>query len=482
MPRLVGGLLVCLLVFSFSCVLGQEAEVEPTPSPPDVASLISQGDAFLKAGKYEDALQSFTSAIKLDPSNFNTYYKRAGIYLLRGKHKNGLDDLNKVLEKNPTFSQARLRRGKVKLTLGNFAEAEADLKQFLVEKPDSELAKKQLVELEKCSRDMEAARNAINSAPEDALRLIDQVLTIATDSKEARLFRARVYLRTKQYHSLLDDSMAVLKQDNRNLDALYLRGQAFYYLGEREAALKHYREALKYDPEHSASKTEFKRLSKLEKAQNSAEENMRQNKFEEALQDYETTLTLEPAGLVTPKMWLGKCKALVALKRSEGAVLACEQALAGDESLIDAYLQRAEAHLLVDQLDKALHDYHKARELQPHNQQANEGIQRVQRLQKMAKRKDYYKILDLPKGASDQEVRKAYRNLAKVWHPDKVDASKKEEAEKRYVEIAEAYEVLSNEEARRRYDNGEDLDVQPSHHNPFGGGGSPFHFTFNFGG
>lgn len=41
--------------------------------------------------------------------------------------------------------------------------------------------------------------------------------------------------------------------------------------------------------------------------------------------------------------------------------------------------------------------------------------------------------------------------VAKVWHPDKHDDDKKEAAEKKYIEIAEAYEVLSNEEARRKY-------------------------------
>jgi DnaJ family protein C protein 3 len=104
----------------------------------------------------------------------------------------------------------------------------------------------------------------------------------------------------------------------------------------------------------------------------------------------------------------------VGLKQSAEAINACTQALAQDGGMIDAHFQRAEAHLLVDDYDKALHDFHKAREIQPQNQQANEGIHRVQRLQKMASRKDYYKILELTKTASDAEIRKAYRRLAKA--------------------------------------------------------------------
>eukprot|EP00026_Physarum_polycephalum_P006166 Phypoly_transcript_06207.p1 GENE.Phypoly_transcript_06207~~Phypoly_transcript_06207.p1 ORF type:complete len:510 (+),score=88.71 Phypoly_transcript_06207:91-1530(+) len=446
--------LLLLVFFFISLGVSEEDATATPPAPPveDTATLIAQGDALIKAGKYDDALASFTSAIKQDSDNYNTYYKRAGIYLLRGKHKQGIDDLSKVLERNPSFTQARLRRGKARLTLGQFREAEADLRQALVEKPDSDVAKKQLADLEKCSLDMEAATVKLDSTPEEALNLIEKVLLVATDSKTARLFRARAYLKLKQYHAVLEDTMVVLKQDKGDLEGLFLRGQAFYFLGEREAAVKHYREALKYDPDHSSSKSEFKRLNKLEKAQNSADENLRQNKYQEALQDYETGLQLEPnSEFVTPKLFLGKCKSLVGLKQPNEAISACTQALAQDGGMIDAYFQRAEAHLLLDDFDKALHDFHKAREIQPQSQQANEGIHRVQRLQKMAKRKDYYKILELTKTASDAEIRKAYRRLAKIWHPDKMDADKKEEAEQRYVEIAEAYEVLSNEEARRRY-------------------------------
>jgi len=95
------------------------------------------------------------------------------------------------------------------------------------------------------------------------------------------------------------------------------------------------------------------------------------------------------------------------------------------------------------------------------------------------------KVLELEPDCSLPEIRKAYRKLALEWHPDK--HTDKETAETKFVEINEAYEVLSDEEKRRRYDSGEDLDEQPHFHNPFGGGfggfggGGPFHFNFNFG-
>ncbi|XP_016986002.1 dnaJ homolog subfamily B member 6 isoform X2 [Drosophila rhopaloa] len=64
---------------------------------------------------------------------------------------------------------------------------------------------------------------------------------------------------------------------------------------------------------------------------------------------------------------------------------------------------------------------------------------------------DYYKVLDLPRSATDSEVKKAYRKLALKWHPDK-NPDNLDEANKRFHELSEAYEVLSDEKKRRIYD------------------------------
>jgi curved DNA-binding protein len=64
--------------------------------------------------------------------------------------------------------------------------------------------------------------------------------------------------------------------------------------------------------------------------------------------------------------------------------------------------------------------------------------------------KDYYKILGLTKTASQDDIKKAYRKLAMVYHPDKNDGDK--ESEEKFKEIVEAYEVLSNPEKRAEFD------------------------------
>ena len=67
----------------------------------------------------------------------------------------------------------------------------------------------------------------------------------------------------------------------------------------------------------------------------------------------------------------------------------------------------------------------------------------------MAKR-DYYEILGVDRNASKDDFRKAYRKLAMQYHPDRNPDDK--EAEEKFKEAAEAYEVLSHDEKKARYD------------------------------
>lgn len=104
----------------------------------------------------------------------------------------------------------------------------------------------------------------------------------------------------------------------------------------------------------------------------------------------------------------------------------------------------------------------------------------------MSTKTDYYDILGVSKGASADEIKKAYRKQALEWHPDR-HKDDKEAAEKRFKEINEAYQILSNPQKKTTYDNyGHDA-FTPGGGNPFaggfpGGGGGPFTYTYQTGG
>jgi len=100
----------------------------------------------------------------------------------------------------------------------------------------------------------------------------------------------------------------------------------------------------------------------------------------------------------------------------------------------------------------------------------------------MASKRDYYEVLGVPKSASDDEIKKAYRKLAVKYHPDKNPGDK--EAEAKFKEINEAHDVLSDKQKRARYDQFGHAGVGGASGNPFAGGGNPFGQggAFNFNG
>jgi molecular chaperone DnaJ len=98
----------------------------------------------------------------------------------------------------------------------------------------------------------------------------------------------------------------------------------------------------------------------------------------------------------------------------------------------------------------------------------------------MADKRDYYEVLGIKKGASEEEIKKAYRKMAKKYHPDFNSGDPK--AEEKFKEVNEANDVLSDPQKKQRYDQFGHAGIDPSYNGGSSGGSGGFSGFGGFGG
>nr|GMD36676.1 DnaJ protein P58IPK homolog [Ipomoea batatas] len=435
-------------------------------------------------------LQPIVSALDGNPGDAAALFERAQQHVKVKKYSEALNDLNAAIEADPALSEAYWHRASVLRQLCRYEESERNYRKFLEMKPKNSVADRELSQLLQAKGALESAMNLFESGDfTKALEHIDKVVLVFSPAcSKAKFLKVRLLLAAKDYSSVISETGFILKEDEDNLEALLLRGRAYYYLADHDVALRHYQKGLRLDPEHSELKKAYFSLKNLLKKTKSAEENESKGKLRVAVEDYKAALALDPNhSAYNVHLHLGLCKVSVKLGRGKDAITSCSEALQIDEELVEALVQRGEAKLLTEDWEGAVADLKLAAEKSPQDRNIREVLMRAERSLKLSQRKDWYKILGISKTSSASEIKKAYKKLALQWHPDK-NADNSEEAEAKFREIAAAYEVLGDEDKRTRYDRGEDIDEMNSgmgggggFHHPFHGGGGNFEFHFEGG-
>jgi len=424
------------------------------------------------------AIKAYDKLIYLEKTQIN-YFKRASSHIKKKQYARALSDLDEAIELDTSFTRALQQRAKIRAMRGDCAEAEVDLKTIAKLRPKKG-APSELGKVSKCAsllKDVEAAMKKKDF--EAARQLLGAVMQeTAFDSPRLLLLRVQCHLALRDFHSALADTRVVLSEDQTNLEALLYRGRAYYHLSELDTALSHFREGLRLDQDHKLIKKEYNRLRLLLRHEKNAEESLQQNDYASGVDSLRSALSVDPdLAARRPSILAKLCSALAKNKECGAAVEACNEALQLEPDNVDYLVGRGAARLECEMFEEAVSDYQQAVQRDQNHRQAQEGLNRAQVELKRSKTKDYYKILGVERSASASIIKKAFRKLALQYHPDKVSESNKEESEKRFREIGEAYEVLSDPEMKARYDRGEDVSGQPQqqqHHHGFPFGGGPF--------
>ncbi|CAF3342226.1 unnamed protein product [Rotaria sp. Silwood1] len=456
---------------------------------------LEKGKKLLASGQLVDALSQFHLAIDADPKNYIAYFRRAAVYLGMGKSKAALPDLNKVIELKPDFLAARIQRGNLLLKQGDFDEAKIDFESILTSDSSNNEARIQFDLTKRMSQTTQEAKNAY--AKQDYTKTIELLSIVIEHCPWAiilRELRADSYLKSGDLSKAVNDLKATAKLIPDNTQAYLKISQLLYTMGDADDSLTNIRECLKLDADHKECHSHYIKVKKLAKQLESIRDAISQSNWQECLDKANQILKLSSDSSSHTFIYRAHSSLCTCMSKGKSpakdTIKKCTEVLdTYHVSDVEILISRAEAYILNEEYELALADYQRAHESEDSNR-VNDGIKRVQKLIKQLKKRDYYKILNVRRTANKAEILKAYRKLAIKWHPDKYEGEDKKKAEKMFIDIAAAKEVLTDPEKRAKFDAGDDpLDAeeQAQQHNPFhgfnpfgAGNGQGFTFRFHF--
>lgn len=462
-------------------------------SSSEVDQHLEIGMRLLGQGQLQEALSHFHSAIDADSSNYLSYFRRATVYLAMGRAKQALPDLQQVLKMKPDFLMARVQRGTVHLKMGSLDEAHIDFEEVLRRDPHHEEAMRMYSVVERVREDLRQAETSFQYGDTSTeLALVSSVLEACPWSVKLRERRAELHLQLDDTISAVSDlrSAAKLQPDSR---ALLLRiALLLYSRGDVHESLNSIRECLKLDQDDKDCHKHYTKVKKIVKVYDKATASFDEKDYDTCIANGNRILEFEKSESAVRFRGLERVCTCQSVLGTSAAIDSCSQALAIEPDA-RLYCERADAYLNDDMFDEAIRDYQQALEIDENFRRAKDGVSRAQKLRKQRGQRDYYKILGVKKNADKREITKAYRTLARKWHPDNYVSESdevKKKAEKKFIDIAAAKEVLTDPEMRKKFDDGVDpLDPEseagrgfnPFQHgfHGFPGGGQTFTFHFN---
>ncbi|KAK3113815.1 hypothetical protein LTR53_008522 [Teratosphaeriaceae sp. CCFEE 6253] len=444
---------------------------QPVKPEVDAEACKAQGNKFYKAGQYDKAVDEYTKAIDADLQSSTYLSNRAAAYMAAGRWLLALEDCKSADEVEPDNAKILHRLAKVLTSLGRPQEA-LDVYDR-IQPPATAKDRKPAQDMQS---HVSQAQDSLQSGTSGSMVLhaLDQAekglaLTVSAPRKW-KLMRGEALLKMANPNSLgsaQNLAMDLLRQNNQDPEALVLRGRALYGQGENDKAIQHFRQALQCDPDFKTAVQYLRMVQKLDRMKEEGNAHFKYGRYPQAVDVYTQALDVDPANRGTNAKILNN-RALCYSKQRKWreAREDCDKALAMDPSYTKARKTRAKALGESGDWEAAVREYKAIAEQSPEEPGIAKEVKAAEMELKKSKRKDYYKILGVEKDCQEQEIKRAYRKLAVIHHPDKNPGD--EGAEARFKDIQEAHETLIDAQKRERYDSGVDL-MEPGE--GFGGGG-----------
>ena len=451
--------------------------------------LKEKGNALFKQKRYEDAISYYNKAIKLNPNQEVLYSNKGTCEKCLKEYKEAIRDYEKALEINPKNTKNMNRLASVYIIKGKIGDAKIMQEKALNLEPYNSTFREQMTSIEKILEDEVKLEDKIKDkkfedAEEVCKRLIEKVSDFSDLIENVKLTDALQYI-NKEIN--FED-----KKSNEQFD--YLTALCLYYDGQYEKAKKQIN-LMKSKGNSIDTKDLLNKVSTIESVKNKANEIFKQKKYEEAIEEYTKILEFDPNNKKFNSLILAnRALCYQKLNKNVEALRDSNQSIKLNPFYARGYIKRGNVYMELKMFDDARADFQKAKDLDPNVTGVEGYLNDANKKAESARKRDYYAILGIDKNADEKEIKRAYKKMAMKYHPDRNSESEesKKMAEKKFIDVNDAYTVLSDPKKRSMYDQGVDpLNPEEAQGGGmhfggdaseilkmfFGGGGSPFGFS-----
>jgi len=477
-------------------------------------ALKEKGNKLFKDKRYEEAINWYEKAIKLNKNIEVLYSNKGTCEKCLKKYKESIRDYKKALEINPKNSKNLNRLASVYIIVGNLGEAKIIQEKALNFEPNNSAYREQMNTIEKVIQDEEKMREKINEKKfDEAEEICKKLIEKVSDFVDLKKYYIKILIENVK----LTDALTYISNEVNFEDKIkdpeldYLTALTLYYDGQYEKAKKQLNIMKSKNNNDEKCENLLKKVNEIESVKNKANEIFKQKKYEEAIEEYTKVLEFDVDNKKFNSLILAnRALCYQKLKKYTEALRDSNQSIKLNPYYARGYVKRGNVYMELKMFDDAKADFQKAKELDSTVSGVEGFLNDAKKEAEKARKRDYYAILGIDKNANEHEIKKAYKKMAMKYHPDRNSESEetKKMAEKKFIDVNDAYSVLSDPKKKSMYDQGIDPlnpDEASSGGMHFGGdaseifkmffgGASPFEFggsgfgdngsfrTFTFGG
>lgn len=409
------------------------------------------------------ALSADSQEVLANPKDPAAVYKRATVHLASGRDQQAIADLGRVLALDPSFQPAQYHLAATHLRLGHTSKA----KEAIESCSDPRCA-----EVASALHDYDQHIKVARASEEDCVYEASEALVIAPKSAEALKIRAQCRLQRNMAIEAVNDLTQVVSLDPSDEETCAKVAKVqFLVLNQQKAALALLRKCITRDPEGA------REAAAASKALRKTDPNKTPyKKLVQFVREAAESVGMDPdegelASDLLDSVRHQRCEKLARKSDWDRAAKVCAQVRDRDPEFFPALLVQARLEKNSGNLKAAMQLAQKLLR-STNDPQARELYEECQAEmyspRQGAPQKDLYKVLGVEESADQREIRKAYRELSRKYHPDKYRGADMSEDEvmAKMQDINEAYETLGNVDRRKDYD-----DQRRSGHSSGGGQG-----------